>query len=430
LRIVFKSNFLFQRQLLLPCFLGEFMSTKNYDAIIIGAGAAGLMCAISAKQKNSRLSVAIIEKNSRVGKKLLATGNGRCNLTNQHISTSRYCGSFVNQSKAIFEKYTTEYLLDIFSSLGLLTYADAEGRYYPICKQASAVLDVLRFACERLGVDICCDESIKSIKKQGSVFCTKTVENEYKSKKLVIACGSKAAPKLGGNASAADYLKNFGHSFVPFSPALCSVKVKSDILKSLKGIRAVCNASLINDKGNVIKSESGEVQFSDTALSGICVFNLSLYSKKAEYISLDLLPDYSFNEVYNILLKQYSLFSEQSADNLFTGILQKRLAQAVMKSAKISDLSRPCSALSKQELKKICEAVKNLRFKITENSGFEQAQCALGGVKGQEIDEKTMQSKITKGLYIAGEAIDICGECGGFNLHFAFSSGHLAGENL
>lgn len=402
----------------------------KFDAVIIGGGASGLMCAIGAKQNNKKISVAIIEKNDRVGKKLLSTGNGRCNLTHSDITAEKYCGSFKNQSNIVFEKYNTKRLLDIFKNLGLLTVCDNEGRYYPQCKQASAVLDVLRFAYERLNVEIFCGENIRSIRKSDNSFSVKTDENEFISKKLVIANGSKAAPKLGGNSSSVDYLKNLGHTFVPFSPALCPVKIKSDVIKSLKGIRASAKAVLFDKKGKVVKEEVGEVQFSDNSLSGICVFNLSLYTKKDFIISLDLLPDISVIELTSLIYNNKKLFSNLTIDNLLTGIFQKRLGLAVLKESKIADFSRKCSALSDSEIKNIVRTIKDMRFPVVENCGFEQAQCALGGVIGREIDENTMQSKIVKNLYVCGEAIDLCGECGGYNLHFAFASGLTAGENL
>ena len=183
---------------------------KTYDAIIIGGGAAGLMCAISAKQKNTGKRIAVIERNDRVGKKLLATGNGRCNLTNKNINIQRYSGSFSKQAGKIFMKYSADHLLDIFSELGLMTYADNEGRYYPVSRHASAVLDVLRFACDRLGIDILLSQNIRTLKKQKDKFIVRTESEEFSSDKLIIACGSKAAPKLGGNSSGIDYLKNFG----------------------------------------------------------------------------------------------------------------------------------------------------------------------------------------------------------------------------
>ena len=402
----------------------------KFDAVIIGGGASGLMCAISAKQKNKNISVAIIEKNDRVGKKLLSTGNGRCNLTHNNITIENYCGSFKNQSEAIFLKYDTDKLLEIFKDLGLLTFCDNDGRYYPLCKQASSVLDVLRFACVRLNVKIFCSENIRSIRKNGNNFSVKTDENEFVSKKLVIANGSKAAPKLGGNSSSAEYLKNFGHSFVPFSPALCPVKVKSDVIKSLKGIRATAKAVLFDKNGKIVKEEIGEVQFNDNSLSGICIFNLSLYTKNDFLICLDFLPDISDRELKSLLYNNKKLFSDLTIDNLLTGILQKRLGQAVLKESKVTIFSRKCSTISDSEIENIVRIIKNMRFPVIENYGFEQAQCALGGVSGREIDETTMQSKIVKNLYICGEAIDLCGECGGYNLHFAFASGLTVGENL
>lgn len=405
-------------------------NSLKFDAVIIGGGASGLMCAIAAKQKNNNISVAIIEKNERVGKKLLATGNGRCNLTHKNISAEKYCGSFKNQSNAFFEKFNTDKLLDIFKKFGLLTFCDSEGRYYPLCKQASAVLDVLRFACERLNVEIFCGENIKSIRKNGGNFSVKTNENMFISKKLVIANGSKAAPKLGGNSSCVDYLKNFSHNLIPFSPALCPVNVKSEVIKSLKGIRANAKAVLFDKKGNTVKEEIGEIQFTDNSLSGICIFNLSLYTKKDFCISLDLLHDISDTELKDLIYNNINIFSDLTIDNLFTGIFQKRLGQAVLKESKVTDFSRKCCTLSKSEIENIVRTVKNMRFPVVENCGFEQAQCALGGVNGCEIEEKSMQSKIVKNLYVCGEAIDICGECGGYNLHFAFASGFTAGENL
>ena len=400
--------------------------TYKFDALIIGGGASGLMCAAEAKRQNPKLNIAIIEKNDRVGKKLLATGNGRCNLTNLRVSADKYTGSY--KTGNLFERYDAEFLLRKFKALGLLTYSDSEGRVYPVSRQASSVLDVLRFACERNGVEAFCGEQIRSLKRENGGFRIKTAENEFLTKKLVIACGSKAAPKLGGSASGADYLRNLGLAVEPFQPALCPIQVKSEVLKSLKGLRAAGKVTLTRN-GNAVKSECGEVQFSDGALSGICVFNLSLYAKGGDVISVDLLPDYSEKELYNILIKNKELFANQNADNLFTGILQKRLAQAVMKQSGVKDFSRLCADLTENELKQTAKTVKGMTFGVTQLSGFEQAQCARGGVKGYEIGDK-FESKRVRNLFVCGEAIDICGECGGYNLHFAFVSGMIVGEQL
>ena len=403
-------------------FSGEVMNYK-FDAVILGGGASGLMCAIAKKNKNQHLKIAVLEKNDRVGKKLLATGNGRCNLTNENVCRERYTGSFTKQSEAVFKRYGCAELLDYFESLGLLTFKDSDGRYYPVSRQASTVLDVLRFNCENRGVEFFCKETVQSIKKQ-SGFLIKTDKNVFSAKKLVAATGSKAGPKLGGSGSAADILKNRGHKIVPFTPALCPIEVKSDILKSLKGLRAQAEVGIAD------RTERGEVQFNEDNLSGICVFNLSLYTRPNDIITVDLLPDISNKELYDVLLKNKSLFSLQNADCLFTGILQKRIAQAVMKTAEIKDFSRPCTTLGDEELRRAANAAKSLRFTITGNAGFDRSQACRGGVQGNEIDPLTMQSRIDKNLYVCGEAIDLCGECGGYNLHFAFASGIIAGESL
>ena len=399
---------------------------QHYDAIIIGGGASGLMCAIAAKRKNPRMSVAIIEKNDRVGKKLLSTGNGRCNLTNANVAPDKYVGNGAKKLVgAVLQKYNVQSLLDYFGTLGLLTSKDSEGRYYPLSRQASTVLDVLRFNCEALGVEMICGEAVTKVAAEKG-FSVTTKQNVYTAKKLVIAAGSPAAPKLGGSRSEALFL---GHKAAPFSAALCPVTVRSDILKSLKGLRVQAEVKLESDKG-VVKAERGEVQFNEDNLSGICVFDLSLFAKPDMRISLDLLPDISEKELYNILIKNKELFANHTIDNLLTGILQKRIAQAVLKSAGVKDFSRSCSTLGDGELGSIAKTAKSLCFTVTGNAGFDRAQACRGGVLCGQIDPVTMQSLLVKNLYFCGEALDVCGECGGYNLHFAFAGGIIAGESL
>ena len=399
----------------------------KFDAVIIGGGASGLICAISAKIRDPKINIAIVEKNDRVGKKLLSTGNGRCNLTNVNVSPEKYTGSFAVYMSEILKKYSSSALRDHFKSLGLLTYSDNEGRCYPVSKQASSVLDVLRYNAERLGVEILCSQEIRSVSKQNG-FIIKTADSAISCEKLVLCCGSKAAPKLGGSASGLDYLRNFGHTVTPFSPALCPVKVESGVLKSIKGLRAPGSAKLCRN-GKTIKKETGEIQFTENALSGICVFNLSLYAKKNDVIKLDIVDFISEEELYLQLNKNKELFGKLSTESIFTGILQKRLALAVIKMSGANP-NKPIKEINNNELEALSFTAKNMSFKVTGKAGFEQAQCALGGVKGTEIDSKTMMSKKVKNLYVCGEAIDICGECGGYNLHFAFSSGMIAGESL
>ena len=410
------------------------MEKKNiYDAIIIGGGASGLMCAITAKKHDRSKKIAIIEKNDRLGKKLMSTGNGRCNLTNHCISPDKYVGSFKKQSEKIFERFSGDDMADIFKIFGLLSFYDGDGRYYPISKHAASVLDVLRLQVETLRIDVFTGQNIHSVKKIPNAFKISSDDSEKKydfiCNKLVVANGSKAAPKLGGNASAVDYMKNFGHKVVSFSPALCPIKVKSDVLKTLKGLRVSGTAQLYDEKGQLIKAETGEIQFTENSLSGICVFNLSMLAKPNDKIVLDLLPNYSENELIKIIRQHISLFSDLPCEQLLTGIFQKRVGQAILKISRV-DSSKICSKLSKDDVSRICQTIKSMTFTVNGKEDFSHAQSALGGVLGKEIDKNTMMSKIVKNLFVCGEAIDLCGECGGFNLHFAFASGIVAGENL
>lgn len=400
----------------------------HFDVIILGGGASGLLCAVTAKRQQPRLTVAVVEKNDRVGKKLLATGNGRCNLTHDGMSAAHFTGSFRRQSQTVFDRVGTQQLLAHFKALGLLTTGDSEGRYYPLSRQASSVLDTLRFHCDNLGVRLFCGETVNSIRRRQG-FTVTTAGAILTAPRLVIAAGSKAAPKLGGSGNSTDILKNLGHTVIPFAPALCPVKTASPVLKSLKGLRAHGAVTLLRG-GSSIQTAHGEVQFNEDCLSGICVFDLSLFAQKGDLIRLDLLPGIAEAEVYRLLAQNRRHFSRQTADNLLTGILQKRLAQAVLKTARVTDFSRTCAALTDEELRAAAQAAKALAFPVTGNADFDRAQACTGGVHGAEIDAHTMQSKRCKGLYICGEAIDLCGICGGYNLHFAFASGIIAGESL
>lgn len=404
------------------------MQSTHFDIIIIGGGAAGLSAAISAKRNNRNSKVAILELQSRVGKKLLATGNGRCNLTNMYISKSNYHGSF--DIGETLNKYSPEKLLDFFDGIGLVCSAENNGLVYPLCKQASAVLDVLRLTTEKLGVTTICDCKVELVKKNKGVFNIRTNTQNYICNKVIVATGGKASPSCGGTGAGLDILRNLGHKITPLYPILRPIEVKCDYMKSLKGIRATGSVSLYDSDKKLI-SESGEIQFSENALSGICVFNLTpyLYNAKSPFILINLMDDYSENEIYNELKKRKKLFANEDTENYFTGLFHKRIGNALFRHCNIS-LTKRCSELDENEIKKLCRTIQNWKFKCIKNNDFSKAQVMMGGVYGKEIDNKTFESKLIKNLYICGEAIDICGDCGGFNLHFAFSSGIIAGENI
>ncbi|MEE1061579.1 MAG: aminoacetone oxidase family FAD-binding enzyme, partial [Ruminococcus sp.] len=317
------------------------MQSTHFDIIIIGGGAAGLSAAISAKRNNRNSKVAILELQSRVGKKLLATGNGRCNLTNMYISKSNYHGSF--DICETLNKYSPEKLLDFFDGIGLVCSAENNGLVYPLCKQASAVLDILRLTTEKLGVTTICDCKVELVKKNKGVFNIRTNTQNYSCNKVIVATGGKASPSCGGTGAGLDILRNLGHKITPLYPILRPIEVKCDYMKSLKGIRATGSVSLYDSDKKLI-SESGEIQFSENALSGICVFNLTpyLYNAKSPFILINLMDDYSENEIYNELKKRKKLFANEDTENYFTGLFHKRIGNALFRHCNIS-LTKRCS---------------------------------------------------------------------------------------
>lgn len=400
---------------------------KNYDVIIIGGGASGLICAISAKRKNKNLKIAIIEKNNKIGKKLLATGNGRCNLTNMNMSIDNFHGSF-DVSK-ILGKYSPNKLIEYFETMGLVCKAEENGLVYPFSKQASAVLEILRLECNRLGVEIICEESVSNIKKDSNGF--KIFANDvYSCKKVVLCCGGKASPECGGSGAGLDLAKNLGHKIITPTASLCPVEVTDKNMKILKGVRSSATVTLF-DGNKEIHSEVGEVQFTENALSGICIFNLSSYIKdcKEPNIIVSILDNISFNELFDSLKNRRNIFNNDNTENLLIGFLNNKIAVYLLKTCGINN-SKLCKDISDRELKQLVDKILNWNFVCKKTTYFKKAQVMAGGVFGKEVNENTMESKITKGLYICGELLDINGDCGGYNLHFAFSSGIIAGENL
>ena len=405
------------------------LKNTNYDIITVGAGAAGLAAAISAKRNNRDLKIAILEAQSKAGKKILVTGNGRCNLTNTNVSKEFYHGSF-DVSKTL-NRFSAEKLMYFFSTLGLVCDTETNGLVYPHSRQASAVLDVLLMEIKRLKIEIICDCKVELIRKKGEFFNIKTSNGEYTAKKAVMSCGGKAFPTAGGTGLGLDVIKNLGHKITPLFPALCPIQVKSDFMKSLKGICAKAEVTLY-DGEKAIKSEIGEVQFTDNALSGICVFNLTtlLPKTKNPIISVNLTKDYSYIQLLNLLYDRKKLFANEPLEEFFTGLFHKKIGTALIKSITNKALTESCKKLSDKELKSLANLIQNWKFECKQCKDFSKAQVMLGGVNGNEVNGYTFESKVVKNLYICGEALDVCGDCGGFNLHFAFASGIITGENL
>lgn len=395
---------------------------KRTDILIIGGGASGLACAISAVQ-TSDCSVTLLDRMPRVGKKLLVTGNGRCNLSNRHISEEFYHGSF--DVKPILEEFSDIRLF--FEKLGLYTVCDSTGRMYPLSNTASSVSDALRFAAEgKDNIQILTETPCTSLTRYKDGFSAKAGEDEIIAKSVVLACGGCAAPVQGSDGSGFALAKGLGIDVASPYPALCALL--ADGTKPLDGVRSRCAASLL-DQGGLVKKELGEVQFTKNGLSGICIFNLSAAFKDGGgnmTVSLDLLPDFTSNEIHDMLYGAVRSRKRDLSEELLSGIFNRKLALYLLKRADISTLFFS-SEIGWSELKRLTAVSKNLDFKIRGRADFSAAQVTAGGVCGSEIDGRLMSRKI-KGLFFAGEIIDVWGDCGGYNLHFAFASGIKAGR--
>lgn len=396
---------------------------------IIGGGASGLCCAIAAgKKAKGKADITVYESKDRVGKKILATGNGRCNMFNARAIADDYSSPYFVRD--ILSRYDAESTRLFFEDLGLYTRTDEEGRAYPLSNQATSVLDVLRLECEHLKVTTLCENEITSIKKQGKGFLLS--DGKYYDK-VVLACGGKAVAK---NFGGYELLKSMGHTVTKLMPALTKLTVKDNTFtKQLKGIRHKAKLTLYIE-GKKITEESGELLFADYGLSGIAVMQLSSYiarhmrgSKTLPVVECDFAESMTFGELCDGLRKICRYNKELKTENLLTGFMPKKLGETVIKYGSVP-LNKTVGELSDKEIKTIASLCKSFRFEISGLRPFDDAQVTSGGADLREFDTHTLESKKVKNLYCCGELLDIDGPCGGYNLLWAFSSGRAVGENI
>lgn len=389
---------------------------KRFKTAIVGAGAAGLMaaCRLGA-------GTVLLDGNQKPGKKLLATGNGRCNLTNLNISPEHYHGD--TSAAELLTRYPAGKIMAEFEKLGLLCRSDSEGRVYPNSLQAAAVLQLLRGACERAGVACELDFEVKRIsRRNGGFLLTAADGRELFAERCILACGGNASPKHS-RGSGYELARSLGHSVTALSPSLAPLTSSAKSCRALKGMRCKARAALINN-GKEIYSESGEVIFGDGQLSGICIFNLSAkmrgLSGKTE-VSLDLAEDVSVDRLVKYLRGVQRLCPQMPASELFSGVINLRVGQELVKIAGI-DRNRSCASLTAEEIEKAAAVCKSWRFSITGTGDWNSAQVTAGGVPLSEIDIRTMESEKCAGLYLVGELLNVDGDCGGYNLHWAWAT--------
>lgn len=390
------------------------------DVLIVGGGASGLALAAMLKTKSKNISVAVAEGLDRVGKKLAVTGNGRCNITNLQLSRKNFHSGQTDFAFKIISDFDFNKTRDFFSNIGL-EFANENNKVYPMSFQASSVVDIFRFNLTEMGVSLITGCKVQDIKTNGNYF-TAICENipDITAKCVVIATGGLAGgSKLGSNGDGYRFLKSFGHKIKEQSPVIVQVKTDNTLTRQLKGIKITAEVSVLKNN-KTITEEFGEVLFCDYGLSGPPVLQVSRYCKNGVYISLDLLPHCGIDELKNILLKRKTILKSEPLSEFFAGVLHKKLGQIIIKNCGLN-LNLEISALKKSDIDNIVKAVKNFSFKVSGNTGFVNAQSTSGGADLAEFNKNLMSEK-QKGLFATGEVLDVDGDCGGYNLQWAWSS--------
>lgn len=404
---------------------------KKNKVAVIGGGASGLVSAIAARHNGAEVTV--LERLDRVGKKILATGNGRCNLSNTDLDIAHYHGSNPKFAFGALSRFDFDQTMEFFARLGIAWKVEDGGKVFPVSNQASSVLDVLRFELDALGVATRCDAEVKAIEPINGGFVLNLGDGgRFKADRVILATGGKAAPQLGANGSGYLLAQKLGHSIVEPFPALVQLKLAADFLKQISGVKSIYAAELQVEGKSLARAE-GEILFTDYGISGPPILALSRtageHLRRDEQVLLRLnLINYLSRAELDLLLRER--LQQQSHKTLafsFVGLLNKRLIPVLLKEAGITELQKPAGQVTAAERNAIIDILQDWRFAVTGANTWQQAQVTAGGIAVGEVNQKTMASKLVPGLFLAGEVLDIDGDCGGYNLQWAWSSGYVAG---
>ena len=375
--------------------------------------------------------VTLYERQARVGRKLMATGNGRCNLTNTGAGPSNYHGEAPDFVRPALEAFPSEAALDFFRGLGLLAREEWGGRVYPLSNSANSVVDVLRQALDAAGVELIAGDRVRELRRAGSGYSVTTESGDKRSfDAVVVACGGLAGEKLGGGRDGYELLKALGHTRTALRPALVQITTEPIYPRSLKGIKADCALRVLS-RGGLLASSCGELLFTETGVSGPAAFDVSRAVSEAGdakmELEIDFLRDYTAAEVLAHLQNRARTAPELPASELLTGSVHNRLGRMLIKYADV-EASAPLSALSERELRTVAAACTRFKLPVRGTEGFANAQVTAGGIRTSEFNPRTLESRLCPRLFACGEVLDIDGDCGGYNLQWAWASGVLAGH--
>lgn len=391
---------------------------------VIGGGAAGLMAGCMLARAGCQ--VEILERQPRVGKKLLATGNGRCNFTNMNAAAGDYHGSRAHID-SVLGAFPPERVADMFAEMGVPAHVDQQGRAYPMSNMAASVLDALRLTLAEAGGAVLTEFEAASINKRRGIFEVIAADGRaVRADRLILAVGGLAAPKLGG-VDGDRLLDKTGHKMTKRFPAITPLRTDTSAIKGLKGLKARARATLM-DGETPIRTEDGEVLFTEYGLSGICIMQLSraVNGLKSPAVDIDLMPDMP----ESALFERVRRLEDRALEDFLNGMLPRRVGMSVLKYAGVDDLSARTGELSRKKISAVYRALRHFSVKVQGVCGFESAQATAGGVDMRDVEPATLESRLVPGMYFAGEFCDVDGDCGGYNLNWAWASAMCAAQAI
>ncbi len=399
---------------------------------IIGGGAAGLMAALTAVK--SGVAVTLYEHNKSIGKKILASGNGRCNIINTTAFVTDYFGADPSFAAFALESMPFKVFKKFALSLGFLLDVKEDGRCYPLSNEAKSVVMAFEEALTQTPVKIITHKHVKAITTENEHFCVHTDDGFETYHKVLIATGSQAAPQLGATADGYNFAQHFGHTVETPYPSLVQLHLESEFHEKMAGVKVMAEVTLYLN-GKPEEKVLGDTLFTRYGISGLSILDLSqkaseaLTNYQAVSVGVNLLPRFNRQTLASQLEKLFQAVPTHDLEHALSGMLSTKIVPQLLKSAKL-DTKTKVQTLNTKQIKKLAHQLQDWRFEVTETHGFKHAEVSGGGVSTAEVNEKSMESKLVKGLYFAGEVLDIVGRRGGYNFNFAWASGMIAGKGL